>query len=155
MSPCFTRMSYLSFGSELANRKRQSLQPCESVTDNNACLTIIRVDTVGCTVFAGRRHQKIIEVMMLIEITGETVKFIRNKSIQENFINMRLHEPEYTDFVTTVITNITLRLLGSFNTLNSKFRTILINRLQLTLKDLYFPATLTFLRFAAKHSSIA
>ena len=86
MPPCFTRMSYLSFGSELAKSKRQSLQPCEFATNSNACWTIIRVDTVGYIVFAGQGHQTIIEVMMLIKITGENVKFIRNKSIQESFI---------------------------------------------------------------------
>ena len=86
MPLCFTRMSYLSFGSELAKRKRRSLQPCKFATNSNACLTIIRVDTVGYIVFAGRGHHTIIEVMMLIKITGENVKFIRNHSIQESFI---------------------------------------------------------------------
>ena len=53
--------------------------------------------------------------------------------------------------------NISLRLLRSVNTLNPtlKFKTILMNKLQLLLKALYLEATLTFLRFAAKHCSIS
>ena len=53
--------------------------------------------------------------------------------------------------------NISLRLLRSVNSLTSKlkFKTILINKSQLLLKGLYLEATLTFLRFAAKHCSIA
>ena len=52
--------------------------------------------------------------------------------------------------------NISLRLLRSVNTLNPtlKFKTILMNKLQLLLKALYLEATLTFLRFAAKHCSL-
>ena len=50
--------------------------------------------------------------------------------------------------------NISLRLLRSVNTLNPKlkFKTILTDKSQLLLKALYLEATLTFLRFAAKHS---
>ena len=53
--------------------------------------------------------------------------------------------------------NISLRLLRSVNTLNPKltFKTILINKSELLLNALYLEATLTFLRFAAKHCSIA
>ena len=36
-------------------------------------------------------HENIIEVMMLIRITGESVKFIGIKSIKESFINTSLH----------------------------------------------------------------
>ena len=36
-------------------------------------------------------HENIIEVMMLIRITGERVKFIGIKSIKESFINTSLH----------------------------------------------------------------
>ena len=36
MPLCFTPMSYLSFGSELAKRKRQSLQPCKFATVTRA-----------------------------------------------------------------------------------------------------------------------
>ena len=44
-----------------------------------------------------------------------------------------------------------------FITLNPKlkFKTILINKLQLLLRALYLEATLPFLRLAAKHYSIA
>ena len=52
----------------------------------------------------------------------------------------------------TLHINISLCLLRSFNTLNSKlkFKPILINKLQLQLNALYLEATLTFLGFAAK-----
>ena len=47
---------------------------------------------IGYIVFAGRRHEKIIEFMMLIEITGEGVKFIGSVKvyIQDNLLNMSL-----------------------------------------------------------------
>ena len=55
--------------------------------------------------------------------------------------------------------NITLRLLRSiiFNTLNSKLKVkaILVNKWQLLVKAWYLEATFTFLRFEAKHYSIA
>ena len=53
------------------------------LTSNNALDRFL-----GYFVFAGLGHQKIIEVMMLIKITGESVKFIRNKYFQESLINM-------------------------------------------------------------------
>ena len=101
------------------------------------------------------------EVMMLIKIIGESVKFIGSKYIQESLINMSLqlymsYLNKHTVYVVT-LHNVSLRLLRSVNTLNSKlkFKTILINKSQLLLKALYLEATLTFLRFAAKHCSIA
>ena len=74
----------------------------------------------------------------------------RSKYIQESLINTSLQ-------LYITLYNISLRLLRSVNTLNSKlkFKTILINKSQLLLKALYLEATLTFLRFAAKHCSIA
>ena len=61
---CFSCILYLSFGTEIA---------CYNLTNNNALDQFL-----GYIVFAGRGHQKIKEVMMLIKITGESVKFIRS-----------------------------------------------------------------------------
>ena len=36
-------------------------------------------------------EENIIEIMILIQITGERVRFIEIKSKQESFINMSLH----------------------------------------------------------------
>ena len=83
MPLCFSRITYLSFGTEIARetkRQRQSLQPCNFLTDNNARWPIERFYK-GYIVSAGRGHQKIIEVMMLIKFTGESVKFMGSKSI--------------------------------------------------------------------------
>ena len=93
--------------------------------------------------------------MMLINITRESVKFIRS-----NIYSRELYKYECTYLNKQIHTsqgNISLRLLRSVNTLNSKLKlkTILINKLQLFLKALYLEATLTFLRFAVKHYSIA
>ena len=103
-------------------------------------------------------NQKIKEAMMLIKITGEGVKFIVSKYIQESLINMSL-QLYISYLIKHIVTlhHVSLRLLRSVNTLNSKlkFKTILINKSQLLLKALYLEATLTFLRFAAKHCSIA
>ena len=44
----------------------------------------------GYIVSAGRGHPKVIEVMMLTKITGESIKFIGSKYIQESLINMTL-----------------------------------------------------------------
>ena len=95
---------------------------------------------------------------MLIKIIGESVKFIGSKYIQESLINMSLQRYiSYLNKHIVTLHNVSLRLLRSVNTLNSKlkFKTILINKSQLLLKALYLEATLTFLRFAAKHCSIA
>ena len=43
---------------------------------------------LGDIVFAAQGHQKIIEVMMLIKITGESVKLMGSKYIQEKLINI-------------------------------------------------------------------
>ena len=43
---------------------------------------------IGYLVFAERGHQKIMEVMKLIKIIGETVKFIGSKYIQESLITV-------------------------------------------------------------------
>ena len=105
-------------------------------------------------VFAGRGHPKVIEVMMLTKITKERVKFIGSKYIQESLINMslQLYISYLNKQMVTLHINISLCLLRSFNTLNSKlkFKPILINKLQLQLNALYLEATLTFLGFAAK-----
>ena len=54
------------------------------MTDNNARWTILSlyIDRfIGYIPFAGRGHQKIIQVMMLIKITGTSVKFIGSKTV--------------------------------------------------------------------------
>ena len=108
-------------------------------------------------VFAGREHPKVIEVMMLTKITKERVKFIGSKYIQESLINMslQLYISYLNKQMVTLHINISLCLLRSFNTLNSKlkFKPILINKLQLQLNALYLEATLTFLGFAAKEGA--
>ena len=108
-------------------------------------------------VFAGRGHPKVIEVMMLIKITEERVKFIGSKYIQESLINMslQLYISHLNKHMVTLHINISLCLLRSFNTLNSKlkFKPILINKSQLQLNAFYLEATLTFLGFAAKEGA--
>ena len=84
------------------------------------------------------------KVMMLIKIIGESVQLIGSKYTQESLINMRLQL--YTSYLNKHIVtlhNVSLRLLRSVNTLNSKvkFKTILINKLQLLLKGLYLEVT--------------
>ena len=69
MHLCFSCISYLCFGTEITGEIKP--QPCYILTNNN---TLDRF--VGYIVFAGRGHHKIIEVMMLIKIYGESVKFI-------------------------------------------------------------------------------
>ena len=107
--------------------------------------------------FAGRGHPKVIEVMMLTRITKERVKFIGSKYIQESLINMslQLYISYLNKQMVTLHINISVCLLRSFNTLNSKlkFKPILINKLQLQLNALYLEATLTFLGFAAKEGA--
>ena len=107
--------------------------------------------------FAGRGHPKVIEVMMLTKITKERVKFIGSKYIQESLINMslQLYISYLNKQMVTLHINISVCLLRSFNTLNSKlkFKPILINKLQLQLNALYLEATLTFLGFAAKEGA--
>ena len=84
------------------------------------------------------------EVMMLIKIIGESVKFIGSKYIQESLINMSLQlYISYLNKHIVTLHNVSLRLLGSVNTLNSnvKLKTILINKSKLLLKVLYVEAT--------------
>ena len=59
-------------------------QPCQ-ILINNYSLDQLRGDI---------RTQKIIEVMMLIRTTGESVKFIGSKYIQERQINTTLTRPD-------------------------------------------------------------
>ena len=95
---------------------------------------------------------------MLIKITAKSGKFIGSWYIQESLINMSLQlYISYLNKHSHELYNISLLLLRSVNTLNSKlkFKTILINKSQLKKKALYLEATLTFLRFAAKQCSIA
>ena len=96
---------------------------------------------------------------MLITITGENVKFIGSKYIQESLINtnLRLYISRLNKHSLPDFHNISLRLLQSVNTLNSKlkFKTILIDKSLLLLEALYLEATLTFVKFAAKHCSMA
>ena len=90
---------------------------------------------------------------MLIKITGEGVKFIVSKYIQESLINMSLQlYISYLNKHIVTLHNVSLRLLWSVNTLNSKlkFKTIPINKSQQLLKGLYLEATWTFLTFAKK-----
>ena len=113
---------------------------------------------IGYIVFAERGHQRTMEIMMLIKNIGKSVKFSGSKYIQESLINMSLKlYISYLNKHIVTLHNVSLRLLRSVNTLNSKvkFKTILINKSQLLLKGLYLEVTWTFLRFAAKHCSIA
>ena len=59
-------------------------------------------------------HENIIEVMMLIRITGESVKFIGIKSTKESFKNMSLHTLNRLTLHNSV--NISLRSFRSVNT---------------------------------------
>ena len=69
-----------SFGSEIARETKTQetghLQPTTTLAE--------RVYGWYHYVFGGRGYQKIMEVMMLIRITRESVKFIGCKSIQES-----------------------------------------------------------------------
>ena len=59
-------------------------------------------------------HENIIEVMMLIRINGESVKFVGIKSIKESFINTSLHT--LNRFTLHNSGNTSLRLFRSVNT---------------------------------------
>ena len=66
---------------------------------------------------------------MLIKNIGKSVKFIGSKYIQESLINMSLQlYISYLNKHIVTLHNVSLRLLRSVNTLNSKvkFKTILI-----------------------------
>ena len=93
------------------------------------------------------------EIMMLIKNIGKSVKFIGSKYIQESLINMSLQlYISYLNKHIVTLHNVSLRLLRSVNTLNSKvkFKTILINKSQLLLKGLYLEVTWTFLKVWSK-----
>ena len=84
------------------------------------------------------------EIMMLKKNIGKSVKFIGSKYIQESLINMSLQlYISYLNKHIVTLHNVSLRLLGSVNTLNSnvKLKTILINKSKLLLKGLYVEAT--------------
>ena len=129
MHLCFYCISYFSFGTEFAGETKP--QPCQILTNNN---TFDRF--VGYIVFAGRGHLKVIEVMMLIKITGESIKFIASKHIQESHINrsLQLYISYLNKHILILRINISLRLLRSVHTLNSKlkFKTILNKQITTT-----------------------
>ena len=54
-------------------------QPCQILINNNSLDQFFLHGTI--------RTQKIIEVMMLIRTTGESLKFMGSKCIQESLIN--------------------------------------------------------------------
>ena len=62
-------------------------QPCQILINNNSLDQFFLHGTI--------RTQKIIEVMMLIRTTGESVKFIGSKYIQESLINTTPNRPDY------------------------------------------------------------
>ena len=62
-------------------------QPCQILINNYSLDQFFLHGTI--------RTQKIIEVMMLIRTTGESVKFIGSKYIQESLINTTLTRPDY------------------------------------------------------------
>ena len=66
-------------------------QPCQILINNNSLDQFFLHGTI--------RTQKIIEVMMLIRTTGESVKFIGSKYIQESLINTTLTRPDYFLFL--------------------------------------------------------
>jgi len=74
----------LSFGTEITGQTK--IQQCYILTNSNALDRFL-----GYIVFAGRGHQKIIEVMMLIKITGESVKFIGSKYIPYKYKLTAVH----------------------------------------------------------------
>ena len=102
---CFSCILYLSFGTEITGETKP--QMCYILTNNN---TLDRF--IGYIVFAVRGHQKIMEVVMLIKIIGESVKLIRSKYTQDSLINMSLQL--YTSYLNkhiVTLQNVSLRLL--------------------------------------------
>ena len=83
MHLCFSCISYLSFGTEIAGETKP--QPCFRILTNINTLDLF----IGYIVFAERGHQKIVEVMMLIKIIEESVKFIGSKNIQQSLIKFK------------------------------------------------------------------
>ena len=66
-------------------------QPCQILIDNNSLDQFFLHGDI--------RTQKIIEVMMLIRTTGQSVKFIGSKYIQESPINTTPTRPDYFLFL--------------------------------------------------------
>ena len=66
-------------------------QPCQILINNYSLDQFFLHGTI--------RTQKIIEVMMLLRTTGESVKFIGSKYIQESLINTTLTRPDYFLFL--------------------------------------------------------
>lgn len=81
----FSSHIVLYFGTEIAKRKRHSMQPCKFLTDNNARWITDRVYKY----FAG--GGKDYRSYDADKTTGESVKDIWIKSVQESFRNMSLH----------------------------------------------------------------
>ena len=137
MHICFCCISYLSFGSEIVGETKT--QPCQILTNNN---TLYRL--IGYIIFAGRGQHAADK-----NYWTDSVKFIGSKYIQESLINMslQLYISYLNKQMVTLHINISLCLLRSFNTLNSKlkFNAIVINKSQLLLKALFLEETLTFL----------
>ena len=63
---------------------------CNRVNNKTTTSAGLSIEIIGGLLFLPG-HENIIEVMMLIRITGESVKFIGIKSIKESFINTSLH----------------------------------------------------------------
>ena len=147
MPLCFTYISYLSFGTEIA------METVLNIDQQQRTRSIYRLHRFWA------RTSEDYRIYDPIKITGENVKFIGSKYIQESLINtnLRLYISCLNTYSLPDLHNISLRLLQSVNTLNSKskFKTILIDKSLLLLKALYLQATLTFLKFVAKHCSIA
>ena len=87
-------------------------QPCQILINNYSLDQFFLHGTI--------RTQKIIEVMMLIRTTGESVKFIGSKYIQESLINTTLTRPDYFLFLqesqAKVLTNESTHLFIYFKT---------------------------------------
>ena len=146
MPVCFPLISYLSFGTEIGKCNQQSLQRCKFLTDSKL-RTGLSIKFVGYIVFAGEGHQRIIEVMVLIKIIAESVKFIGSIGLFNRAykINMSLHTWINRFTLHNNSDNISFCLFWSGNSLNSKskFKTILVNKSQPLLKALYLEDSLT------------
>ena len=115
-------------------------------------LTINKQKRARSIYFAGRGHQQIIEVIILIKITGESVKFIGSKQIKDMSLKLYLlYRNKHSHFITFhLFITISQHLEFKFKIQHDPYY-----KSQLLLKSLYLEVTLTFLRFAAKHCSIA
>ena len=111
MPLCFTYISYLSFGTEIAMGNVLNF-------DQQRARSIYRLHR-----FCRARTSEDYRIYDPIKITGENVKFIGSKYIQESLINMnlRLYISCLNTYSLPDLHNISLRLLQSVNTLNSKF----------------------------------